>query len=427
MLFSSVKEKFIFYNIPIFLFSLIPFFLITGPLFSDLAISIISILFLIYCFKKKNYFFFKNKYFYIFLIFWGYLVLNSLFNNFNFDSLKISLFYFRYGVFVIAMVAFLNYGNEFLKYFFYCIFICFIVLILDGFYEYLNGENILGWKNEESSRVASFFGEEKILGSYLSRLWPIFFGLSLFILKERNTKFFLLIIVFVMSEALIFLSGDRTAFFNINLSAFFVILFSQKLFKLRLITWSLSILLLIVISLINPVAKERVFNQTLKQMNIIDSTGNKKKEDKIYIFSKEHTHHYITAYKMYLDNKILGVGVKNFRKFCNIEQYRVSNLSCASHPHNTYIQILSETGIIGFIFLLIVFSYFCFYVAKHLILKIKGKYYFTDFEICILSGIAIYLWPLIPTGNIFSNWLNIIMLLNLPFIIWSRRLINKEN
>ena len=427
MHFSSVKEKFIFYNIPIFLFSLIPFFLITGPLFSDLAISIISILFLIYCFKKNKYFYFKNKYFYIFLIFWVYLILNSLFNNFNFDSLKISFFYFRYGVFVIAMVAFLNYGNEFLKYFFYCIFICFIVLILDGFYEYLSGENILGWKNEESSRVASFFGEEKILGSYLSRLWPIFFGLSLFILKERNKKFFLLIIVFIMSEALIFLSGDRTAFFNINLSAFFVILFSQKLFKLRLITWSLSILLLIIISLINPIAKERVFNQTLKQMNIIDNTGNKKEEDKIYIFSKEHTHHYITAYRMYLDNKILGVGVKNFRKFCNNEKYRVSNLSCASHPHNTYIQILSETGIIGFLFLLIVFSYFCFYVAKHLILKIKGKYYFTDFEICILSGIAIYLWPLIPTGNIFSNWLNIIMLLNVPFIIWSRKLINTEN
>ena len=162
-------------------------------------------------------------------------------------------------------------------------------------------------------------------------------------------------------------------------------------------------------------------------MNIIDDQGKKKSEDEIYIFSKEHTHHYITAYRMYLDNKILGVGVKNFRKFCNNKEYKVSNSSCASHPHNTYIQILSETGIIGFLFLLIVLSYFCFYVAKHSMLKIKGKYYFTDFEICILSGIAIYLWPLIPTGNIFSNWLNIIMLLNLPFIIWSRRLINKEN
>ena len=53
------------------------------------------------------------------------------------------------------------------------------------------------------------------------------------------------------------------------------------------------------------------------------------KEEK-YIFSKEHTHHYITAYRMYLDNKIFGVGVKNFRKFCKNENYSVSILSCYS-------------------------------------------------------------------------------------------------
>ena len=70
----------------------------------------------------------------------------------------------------------------------------------------------------------------------------------------------------------------------------------------------------------------------------------------IYVFSKEHTHHYITAYKIYLDNKIFGVGVKNFRKFCKVDKYRHSQLSCASHPHNTYIQILSETGILGLFF-----------------------------------------------------------------------------
>ena len=96
MTFNSVKEKFIFYNVPIILFSLIPFFLITGPFLSDFAISLISILFLIYCFKEKKFYYFKNKYFYIFLIFWGYLVFNSLINNLNFDSLKVSFFYFQY-------------------------------------------------------------------------------------------------------------------------------------------------------------------------------------------------------------------------------------------------------------------------------------------------------------------------------------------
>ena len=75
-------------------------------------------------------------------------------------------------MFVIAVTALLNFNNKFIKYFFYCIFICFSVLIIDGFYQYFFGKNILGWVGEE--RISSFFGEEKILGSYLSRLWPIF-------------------------------------------------------------------------------------------------------------------------------------------------------------------------------------------------------------------------------------------------------------
>ena len=413
MIFNSTQENFIFFRIPVALFSLIPFFLITGPFLSDLSVSLISLLFLIYCVKRKNFSYFNNNYFYFFLIFWFYIIFNTLVNNFNLDSLKISFFYFRYGIFVIAIVAFLKEDYKFIKYFFYCIFICFTVLIFDGFYQYFTGENILGWKN--STRTSSFFGSEKILGSYLSRLWPIFFGLSIFMFKKKNKFYPLIMLTFVLSEALIFLSGDRTAFFNINLSAIFVILFSQKLFQLRLITLLSSILILIIISFINPTAKERVFDQTISQMNL-DSKS-------VYIFSREHTHHYITALKIFLDNKVLGVGVKNFRNFCNDEKYRISEVSCSTHPHNTYIQILSETGIVGFLFLLTILIYFCKYILKHFILKFKGKYYFNDFEICILSGIAIYLWPIVPTGNIFNNWLNIAMILNFPFLIWSRGLI----
>ena len=420
MIFNSNKHRFIFYNIPVFLFSLIPFFLITGPFLSDLAISLISLLFLIYCLINKNFTFFKNKYFYIFLIFWIYLISNSLLNNLNLDSLKISFFYFRYGVFVIAIIALLNFDDKFVKYFFYCIFICFFSLILDGFYQYFFGENILGWKS--SVRISSFFGEEKILGSYLSRLWPIFFGLSIFFFKKKDKLFFLFILIFIFSEALIFLSGDRAAFFNINLSAVFVILFSLKLLKLRLVTLSSSILLLIIISFINPTAKERVFDQTIKQMNIFNE--NEVDKEGPYLFSKEHTHHYITAYRMYLDNKFFGVGVKNFRKFCNDKKYKESHLSCASHPHNTYIQVLSETGLIGFFFLILVLFYFCKYLFKHFKLRLQGKYYFTDFEICVLSAVAIYLWPIVPTGNVFNNWLNITMILNLPFLFWRNKLIN---
>ena len=121
MTFKSPKEKLIFFTIPIILFSLIPLFLVTGPFLSDFSISLIVIIFLIYCFKENKFHYFKNKYFYFFLIFWFYLIFNSLINNLNLDSLKISFFYFRYGVFVIAIVALLEVDNKFIKYFFYCI------------------------------------------------------------------------------------------------------------------------------------------------------------------------------------------------------------------------------------------------------------------------------------------------------------------
>jgi O-antigen ligase len=416
MIFYSIKEKFIFYDFPVILFILIPLFLITGPFLSDLSVSMISLIFLIYCLKEKNFSYFKNKYFYFFLLFWGYLILNSIINNFNFDSLKISFFYFRYGVFVIALVSLFNVNDKFIKYFFYCIFFCFTILIFDGFFQFLSGENIFGLKSNHPTRISSFFGDELILGSYLSRLWPIFFGLSIFLIKKKDKSFLFLIVIFILSEVLIFLSGERAAFFYINLSAIFVIFFSQKLLKLRFIILTISLLMIIILSYFNPNAKERMIDKTISQMNIT--------HDGFYVFSRQHTHHYISGFRMFMDNKILGVGVKNFRNFCNDERYK-KRFSCSSHPHNFYVQMLSELGIIGFSFLIFTFIYFLTFVFKHFLSKIKGKYYFTDFEICVLSGILIFLWPFVPNGSIFNNWLIITVILYLPFLIWSREL-NKE-
>ena len=248
-----------------------------------------------------------------------------------------------------------------------------------------------------------------------------FFGLSIFALNKKNKLFYIIILIFILSEVLIFLSGDRTAFFYINLSAIFIILFSKNLFKVRLYTSLLAILLILIISLINPTAKERVFDQTLQEMNLLNSKN--KKDDQIYIFTKQHNTYYLTAYKMFLDNKLFGVGVKNYRNNCNNEKYASGKFPCSTHPHNTYIQILAETGIVGLLFLIFILLYFSKYILKHLMYRLRGKLYFSDFEICLLSGVAIYIWPFVPTGNFFNNWLSILLILYLPFLIWSKTLV----
>ena len=59
--------------------------------------------------------------------------------------------------------------------------------------------------------------------------------------------------------------------------------------------------------------------------------------------------------------------------------------ACNTHPHNFYIQLLAETGLIGFIFIFSLFIYLLLHIVKNIFFK-----YFNDSEICILIGLHVY-------------------------------------
>ena len=46
---------------------------------------------------------------------------------------------------------------------------------------------------------------------------------------------------------------------------------------------------------------------------------------------------------------------------------------------------------------------------------IKKKYLIPDHQICFYVAIYINLWPLVPTGSIFNNWLGVIIFLPIGF------------
>ena len=93
---------------------------------------------------------------------------------------------------------------------------------------------------------------------------------------------------------------------------------------------------------------------------------------------------------MFEDNKLMGIGPRGFREFCNDDKYKFIYKSeaqynnndtpktingdifkkkhydgCSTHPHNLFIQILSETGLIGIFFYLI----FLFWIYLELIIS----------------------------------------------------------
>ncbi len=419
-----MNNNFFFIKLPSYLVILTPLFLITGSFLPDLAVSICALIFIINTIKNSINFYYSNKFVKFFFIFWVILIISSLLSDHLLYSFFKSFFYVRFLLFSLCLWYLLNEYENLLKYIFYSLLFCFLILIFDGYFQFFSQKNIFGWPLIDT-RVSSFFKDELILGSYFSRVFPIFFaiyiwisGQKIFLKKFNNSLIYIIVFLFICIDVLIFLSGERVALFYLNLSSIFIIFFIPSYKKMRIFTILISILIIFSISVFKPSFSERVINQTLKQLsNSNESKLNEdlEKKDKIYVFSKEHEDHYKSAILMFLDNKIFGIGPYGFKKNCHLDKYKTSFESCTTHPHNTYVQILAELGIFGMVFILFVFSSLIFYLFKNFFYK----KIFTDFQIGLLSCFLITLWPFVPTGNFFNNWLSIIYYFPLGIFMWS--------
>jgi len=404
-----------------FIVSLIIPLLILGPFFPDLIVSLSSLVFLIYIFKTKLFFYFTKKPVIIFFIFCIYCILVSIFvakdMMLSFES---SIFYFRIGVFSCLIWCLLEQDTKILNYFYYTLVISFLVLIIDGYIQFFTGSNIIGFP-KAGVRISSFFGDELIMGSYLSRLFPLMF--ALFVIKEKKNIYesYSLGIVFILTDILIYISGERAAFVLFNISTIFIIILIREYQKFRLVTFIVALFFIGLITYFDDNIRKRMINTTIEQIGL---TSNSKKS----IFTPEHDSLMRTAYNMFLDKPLVGQGPKMFRLICKDEKYAVGVGPCANHPHNFYLQLLAETGVIGFSFLFSVFVYvlYCAY-RQFKSMVLRQKRYLSDYQVCLLAGILITVWPLTTNGNFFNNWLMIVYSLPVGFYLHSIYGKNRHN
>jgi hypothetical protein len=397
------------------LIALIVPILILGPFFSDLIVSLSSLVFLIYVFKYKLFFYFKKKPLIIFFIFCIYCILVSIFVAKDiFLSFKSSLFYFRIGVFSCLIWCLIEQNKKILTYFYYLLVISFFALIVDGYIQFFTGTNTLGFLIQES-RISSFFGDELIMGSYLSRLFPLLF--ALFIVKEKKKfELYSAILFFTLLSGLVLISGERAAFFFYFLSFIFIIIFMNRYAKLKIALLVCSLIFIIIINLIFDQVKNRMLSEPKNNIT------------KFIIFTPAHDSLIRTAYNMFLDKPLVGHGPKMFRVICKDEKYATGMYPCMTHPHNFYVQLLAETGIIGFSFLFSAFAYVMYCAYRQLkSMVLRQKKYLTDYQVCLLAGILITVWPITTNGNFFHNWLMIVYSLPVGFYLHSIYGKNRKN
>lgn len=407
------------------LFLLIPTLGILGPLLPDLLISLTVIFFfiLIIKFHENNFLSLlkSNEIFLWSVILAIYLILNSIINfssqdDFSFQKIKSffsrSLFFFRFILYPVAIIYLIkNFDLVFNKNIVYFSLLSILFVNFDTIYQYIFGIDIFGFKPIEREdialgRLSGPFGDELIPGGYLLKY--LFTSLTLiffvFKYKYKNIILFFIFINFLT----ILLSGERSALLLCGLGiTIFFLFFKDFRKKLYLVIISLLIVIPLILSQ-NPILKKRVVDQTLFNAGLSSAWGKKDGDylsllglNEAKLIDSHYGAHWEVAFKIWEDNKLIGIGLKQFREKCSDSKYddelksALKSIRCATHPHNQYFEIISETGIIGlFITLMLFFK----------ILKYCRKYMINSFEVKLITiSIILVIWPIIPTGSIFTN------------------------
>ena len=387
----------------IYLLSLaLPLTLLSGPFLPDLILSLIALFYLFFISKKD----FKNikvlKISKIFLVIFLILFTSILFSD-DQRALKV-LFIFRFFFYFFSILILINNFKNYIKVFSSFLKIIIFIFILDIFFQFVFGYNILGLEplsrgSGDFFAYTSFFADEKIAGSFLVRLLPLlifFYLINDFDTKYQNFKIFALLIIFVLSS---FLSGERTAFANAILIAFLVNIYLIKINKKNIIFVFILLLLPTLIYSLNINQSKKIVNDTINQIGLGIN------DKKILFFSSTHERYARVSLEIFLENKILGVGPKGFKKEC-IKKYNVEK--CNTHPHNIFFQVISELGILGaLLYIGLLFSI----IAQVLNCIMKNNP-----EFLIYLNIFILLNPFLPSGSLFNNWLLIIHFISLPYL-----------
>ena len=108
---------------------------------------------------------------------------------------------------------------------------------------------------------------------------------------------------------------------------------------------------------------------------------------------------YLTAIDIWTDNPIIGHGIKSFRIKC-LTKLHLPNRICATHPHNYYLELLNDTGLLGTLFFICAIFYLI--INKFF----NFKYYEKNEKllfICLLIIIIAEFFPLKSSGSFFST------------------------
>lgn len=404
----------------LYLLYVFPIILVFSKFLAEILILVI-LCYLILFNKKVTFQIIKKDFFFkSFLVYICILIILSFFSADILPSLKRSVSYFRFIFFIIFIKYFFLTNEKRFINFLLITSLFLIILSLDIFFQFFNGKDILGHPSaSEGKRNSGFFGDEFIAGGYI----VLFFFPCLLLSNINKYKNIILFLIIIFPTTIV-ITGERSSLFLMFLGLILSLplLIRDKRLSIALIS---SLILMTLTINFSSNANNRIIQTTISQVTKgfdnkyfqskefvkeYDENSKNNKKNRIGFLNSGWGAHILTAVEIWRDYPIYGSGLKTFRKLCSNEKYeKIKSLNfknrCATHPHQIYFEILSETGVIGFFSIIIIFIIILNRMFKILIVN-KKEY---SSILVLFTPIIIKLWPLTTTGSFFSNY-NLILL-----------------
>ncbi len=342
---------------------------------------------------SSDYYFYSNKLFHATEPWMGYIS----------TGIK-SIFFLKYLLLYLVVRFLVEKKIINLKIFFITCALCSVFVSCDIIIQFIFGKDIFGYGIVEGSRkLGGPFGNELIAGSYIQRfslfaffLLPIYFNNS----KLNKLNKFLLPLLFMLFSISLILAGNRMHLL-LFLFIFCLIFIFQK--EVRKFFLHFVIIFILVFSLLinfNNVIKNNFKNFYFSISSIISITL--KDDNEVQALS--HLQEFNTFYDTWLMHKYIGGGIKNYRYFCHARPNADKNRQsvCNMHPHNYYLEILTETGLLGFLIILSVFgitlnkTFFKKYIFQT---SLKNNKVIIPFLFLFIAEI----FPIKSTGSFFTT------------------------
>ena len=399
-----MKSKLIYqqtFKILKILFYLIPISLIIGNAALNINTAFIIINLIFISFFDENFYTKYRKIFLLFLFFFILLFINLFFSISKINSLIASLGIIRYFFLMIALLYCIENDHFFLEKFSKFLFFLLSFVAFDTIIQYFFGKDIFGIENTSShgQRLNGPFGDEYVVGSYLSKF--IFFSLIYFLLKNKNFIYVFIYLTFIL--IIIFLSKERMASLMILSTSLIFLSFTTKInFKNKIIFLMVFSIIVSLLVYFNKSIKDHLVIRSMQQLHITSNLNDENKN--IFFKDSQWGAHFITAYHIFKENPLIGSGVKTFRIECGKDKYnnidsKKKNLRCNTHPHNIYLEILSETGLILFLPFVIINLFVIFKLLFKFFKETKN-----NLTLIIICNFIMLFFPLQTSGSFFSTW-----------------------